>query len=80
MLPILTFFGTIFAADDSSILGGAKVSKFRVQLDYQHPNNISKKRCDHFTQSGETTVNQQYHFCCNNPKFGRERFLVRSTF
>jgi hypothetical protein len=53
---------------------------FRVQLGYQHPNNISENRFDHKTQSGETTVNQQFHFCCNNPKCGHELFLVRSTF
>jgi spore coat polysaccharide biosynthesis protein SpsF (cytidylyltransferase family) len=55
-------------------------SKTRVQLDYQQANSISENHCHHLTQSGKTTVNQQSHFCYNNPKFGSKRFLIRSTF
>jgi hypothetical protein len=47
-----------------------------MQLVSEHPNDISKNRCYHSTQARETIVNEQSYFCCNNPKFGREQFLV----
>jgi hypothetical protein len=73
-------FVAFFVAADSEMQDKARISKFSVRLDYQHPNDISKNRCDHSPQSGETTVNQQTHFCCNNPKLRREQFLVCSMF
>jgi hypothetical protein len=58
-----TIFGTICLSDEFSVLGWALLSRFSVQLDYQHPNDISKNRCDHSTHPGDTMPNQQFHFC-----------------